>query len=114
MISVRDKYYEEESQSCVLNGKKIRYRIYFDEGFFENDVRINGIRVLMVKGEKGESGVSDYNELTSIPTLNGETITGDKVAADYHFAQVATTGLFEDLIQNSPAIIDCGTSTEVI
>lgn len=107
-----DKCPCEENREFVVNGKQVD--VLYEDGFFDNDFRINGIRVLMVKGEKGEDGVSDYNELENLPSLNGVVISGDKAAADYGFAAVATSGLFEDLVQRDIAIIDCGTSTEVI
>lgn len=147
MISARDRLYQEDSELCIIGGKKIRYRIIFDidliedtegynkcpceenrqfivngkqvdvsyeDGFFDNDFRINGIRVLMVKGEKGESGTANYETLENLPALNGITIIGNKTAIDYNFHPVAMSGLIDDLTQESDFIIYCGTATEVV
>ena len=42
-------------------------------------------------GIKGDPGASDYTELTSIPSLNGVTITGNKTLADYGLERLTNT-----------------------
>ena len=36
MISARDRLYQEDSELCIIGGKKIRYRIIFDIDLIED------------------------------------------------------------------------------
>ena len=50
---------------------------------FEISSPIGTIEVLMIKGEKGDTGASgNYNELTNKPTIGGVVITGSVNTAD--------------------------------
>ena len=48
------------------------------------------IQLLMLKGEKGDPGISgDYNELTNKPKINGVELLGNKTASDLGLASEA-------------------------
>ena len=49
------------------------------------------------------AGTTDYNGLENKPQINNVTLSGNKSAADLGFATVATTGIYNDLI-NKPGI----------
>ena len=60
----------------------------------------------------GGGGSSDYNDLTNKPQINGNTLSGNKTAANLGFATVATSGSYTDLT-NTPSIptVNNGTLT---
>lgn len=65
--------------------------VTFDNVYqIKDETDIGTIKVLMLKGERGEQGYSgDYEELANRPQINGVTLTGNKTATQL---SLATTG----------------------
>lgn len=57
----------------------------------------------------GGSGTSDYTELSNKPSINDVTLVGNISAADLGFANVATTGDYNDLT-NTPTLANVATT----
>ena len=60
-------------------------------------------------GGGGGGGTTNYNHLSNKPQINGNTLSGNKTAAELGFATVSTTGAYSDL-SGKPALANVATS----
>lgn len=74
---------ENIEKKIKINGEEHKARISLENQFYIDDAtkEEQGIRILMLKGEKGDAGASgDYNSLENKPQINAITLQGNKTA----------------------------------
>lgn len=79
-----------------------------------NQGSVNEGKVLTVGNDgsvtpQNPTGTTDYTQLLNKPEINGNTLTGNKTAAQLGFATVSTTGSYTDLI-DKPSLATVATS----